>query len=217
MYHRLQSLKNKNYEPDIIFDIGSYHGNWTYETLKIFQQSKYYLFEATDYQELNIFRNYNKFSVHNVILNEKEEIVDWYYLGNTGDSIYRELNKSFKNCNKTQKYSTTLNSLFQNENFENKKIFIKIDCQGAEIPILKGSSHLLPYTDFILIEIPFFGKYNEHVPDFLEHIQFMNSIHFHVYDIMEYHYINDVLMQVDILFIRKDHFLNSNLQKQLEG
>ena len=49
-----------------------------------------------------------------------------------------------------------------------KNIFIKIDCQGAEIPILKGSEKILSRTDFIVIEMPLFGQYNEGVPNFLE-------------------------------------------------
>lgn len=53
---------------------------------------------------------------------------------------------------------------------ESKNILIKIDCQGAEIPILKGSTKILNSVDFIIIEMPFFGQYNENVPNFLEHI-----------------------------------------------
>ena len=41
---------------------------------------------------------------------------------------------------------------------DSKNILIKIDCQGAEIPILKGSTKILNSVDFIIIEMPFFGK-----------------------------------------------------------
>ena len=53
-------------------------------------------------------------------------------------------------------------------NFEKiNNIFIKIDSQGSEIPILRGAKTILDKTDFILLEIPFFGQYNEGVPTFL--------------------------------------------------
>jgi hypothetical protein len=70
---------------------------------------------------------------------------------------------------------------------------------------LKGASEILPITDFIILEIPLFGQYNEGVPNFLEHIEFMNSIGFILYDIIENHYINDFNMQIDVRFINKNH------------
>ncbi len=218
MYECIKKLKDKqNYEPDIIFDIGAHHGLWTDNVLKIYNQSKYYLFEAIDYGELNKFRNTEQFSVNNVILNEKEEIVDWYEMRNTGDSMFKELNKPFENCQSIKKNSTTLDIFFQNENFEHKKIFIKIDCQGAEIPILKGATNILKNVDFIILELPFFGQYNQGVPDFCEHIQFMKSIGFIVFDFLESHYIHDFTMQADILFIRQNHPLNIKVQKLLKA
>ena len=96
-----------------------------------------------------------------------------------------------------------------------KNIFIKIDCQGAEIPILKGSKTILNKTDFILLEMPLFGKYNEGIPNFLEHIQFMDSIGFCPFDIIDNHYINNFNMQIDMLFINKLHKLNNVVQQKL--
>ena len=96
-----------------------------------------------------------------------------------------------------------------------ENIFIKIDCQGAEIPILKGSSLILDRTDFIVLEIPFFGQYNDSVPTFLEHIQYMDSINFVPYDIVDNHYINGYNMQIDMLFINKNHKFITDVQKKL--
>ncbi len=217
MFNKISLLKSKNYVPDIILDIGAHYGSWTDQVSQIYENSKYYLFEAIDYPQLNRFKNSEKFNVNNLLLNDKEDIVDWYEMRNTGDSMFKELNYPFKNCNSIKKQSTTLDIYFKNFDFENKNIFIKIDCQGAEIPILKGATKLLSYTNFILLEIPFFGQYNTGVANFLEHIKFMDSIGFIVYDIVENHYINDYLMQIDIIFIKKDHKFNELVQKMLEG
>ena len=94
-------------------------------------------------------------------------------------------------------------------------IFIKIDCQGAEIAILKGAADVLAKTDFILLEIPLFGQYNAGVSTFLEHIQYMDSIGFQPYDIVENHYINNFNMQVDMLFINKTHTFVKDVQNRL--
>ena len=94
-------------------------------------------------------------------------------------------------------------------------IFIKIDCQGAEIPILKGASSIMDKTDFILLELPLFGQYNTGVQGFLEHIKYMDGINFVPYDIVDNHYINGFNMQIDMLFINKKHSFNNDVQNLL--
>ena len=63
--------------------------------------------------------------------------------------------------------------------------------------------------------MPLFGKYNEGVPNFLEHIQFMDSIGFCSFDIIDNHYIHNFNMQIDMLFINKNHKLNKVVQEKL--
>jgi len=52
MFNRLEILKTKNYFPDTILDIGAYHGSWTNSMKEIYNNCKYYLFEAIDYDEI---------------------------------------------------------------------------------------------------------------------------------------------------------------------
>ena len=89
---------------------------------------------------------------------------------------------------------------------------MKIDCQGAEISVLKGATNILNITDFIIIEIPVFGQYNENVPNFLEHIKFMDDIGFITYEFLDSHYRNGFNIQVDILFINKNHSFNNLIE-----
>jgi FkbM family methyltransferase len=184
---------------------------------QIFTDSKYYLFEAIEYLELNKFDNDSNVEVYNILLNDKIEEVNWYQMKNTGDSIFREKTKFFKNCEIIKRETIDLNTYILQNNIlkESKNILIKIDCQGAEISILKGSSSILEKTDFIILEIPLFGNYNEGVSSFLEHISFMNSIGFITYDIIDNHYINEFNMQVDVLFINKNHKFNTIVNELL--
>jgi FkbM family methyltransferase len=209
-------LKHKGYIPDTILDIGAHHGMWTRECFSYFPQAKYHLCEAIPYNELNCYNGTN-IKVYNILLNNKEEMVDWYEKRNTGDSMFKEKSSAFSDCIVTQKPSTTLDIIFTNNNeLEiSKNIFIKIDCQGAEIPILQGATSVLNKTDFIILEIPLFGQYNETVPNFLQHIQYMDSIGFIPYDIADNHYINGFNMQIDMLFINKTHPFNSVVQQLL--
>jgi FkbM family methyltransferase len=210
MFDKLLHLKTLGYFPDTILDIGAYHGNWTRNMKQIFA-CDYYLFEAIEYPHLGSDK------VYNVVLSDKIAEVDWYQMKNTGDSVFREKTHHFKNCEIIKRQTIDLNTLISQENIlsESKNIFIKIDCQGSEIPILKGSTSILSRTDFILLEIPLFGVYNEGVPNFLEHIKFMDSIGFVAYDILEHHYINNFNMQIDMLFINKTHSFNTTVNEKL--
>ena len=205
MFDYFEKLKHEGYYPDAILDIGACRGTWTNNMLNIYPDLNYYLFEGINYSELNIFQNNPNISVFNVLLNDKEEEVDWYEEKNTGDSFFKEKTKYFSQTKPTKRKTTTLNSIIERDNIltDNTNLFIKIDCQGAEIPILRGSIRILGVTDFILIEMPLFGQYNEGVPNFSEHIEFMEEIGFLPYDVVDNHYLNNFNMQIDMLFINK--------------
>ncbi len=211
MFELMKDLRNKGYYPTKIFDIGAYHGLWTKEVLNIYPNSNYYLYEAIDYNELSQFVNINfNMTKFNVLLNENKTTVKWYQKKNTGDSMFREKTVHFNDCEILERESIDLDTHIKNEIVinNNDRVLIKIDCQGAEIPILKGAQKLLLNTDFILLEIPLFGKYNEGVPTFLEHIQYMESIGFIPYDIYDKHLLNGFTMQIDMMFINKNHEFN---------
>lgn len=210
MFKRIEKLKELNYEPTSIIDIGAHKGCWTRDMLKIYPHSNYYLFEAGNYNELNIY-NTSKFEVYkNVILNDKKTVVDWYSINGTGDSFFKENSEHYSNVKPVKKQTIDFNTfIIENQiNIKGPNIFLKIDCQGAEIPILKGSSNILEYTNFILLEIPFFGEYNQGVSNFKDHIFFMDEIGFIPYDIVENHYVRDINIQVDMIFINKNFVFN---------
>jgi len=218
MFDKINILKQKGYYPDTILDIGAHQGFWTIGMKQIYNNSKYYLFEANDYNELNKFNNDNNVKVYNnIVLNDKIEEIDWYCIKGTGDSMFKEKTKHYINCDSIKRETIDLNThILKNNLFqESKNILIKIDCQGAEISILKGASSILEKTDFILLEIPLFGQYNDGIPNFLEHIQYMNSIGFITYDIVEIHYINNFNMQLDVVFINKNHEFNKTVNQLL--
>jgi FkbM family methyltransferase len=218
MFDKLIKLRNQGYYPDTILDIGAHQGNWTKSMKQIYTFSRYYLFEAIDYNELKQFDNAPDIKVYNVLLNNAIEEVDWYQMKNTGDSFFREKTHHFNNCEIIKRQTIDLNTYMLENNIiinDSKNILIKIDCQGAEIPILQGATTILNKTDFIILEIPLFGQYNEGVPNFLEHIKYMDSIGFISYDIIDTHYINNFNMQIDMLFINKNHKFNIDVNELL--
>lgn len=219
MFKKLAIIKELGYNPSSILDIGAYYGNWTVEMKNLYPESKYYLFEANSYEELDKLKeDKNNIIYQNTILNNKVEEIEWYENKTTGDSFLREKTVLYTDTKPQKRESIDLDTIIKRDGIlkEEKNIFIKIDCQGAEIPIIKGLTSILNRTDFIMIEMPLFGQYNENTPTFLEHINFMDSIGFIIYDIMDEHYINYFNMQVDILFISKNHKFNIDVEEQLK-
>ena len=221
MFSSIQRLKNNGYTPSIIFDIGAHHGNWTNECMQIYPNAAYHLFEGIDYRELKRFDGLDNIDVYKAILDEIPRQVDWYEMRNTGDSFFKEKTHHFADCAPLKKNTQTLSYFAKNIPFDGEPVLIKIDTQGSEIPILKGllhddtGKHLLERTDFIILEIPLFGQYNEGVPNFLEHIQFMDTIGFIPYDFVESHVVSGFNIQVDMMFCNKTHAFNKTVQDRL--
>ena len=200
----LQKLKSFGFEPKNILDIGANKGKWSLEIKKkVFPKAEYTLIEAIDYEELEKLRiKYDNINYKNILLDETEHLVTWYEKRNTGDSLFKENTGYFDDCKEIKRSTTTLDLVFnKNEVFE----LIKIDCQGAEIPILKGGNRLVQKASVIILEVPFMGEYNIGAPNFYEHMNYMENIGYRVFDIVELHRVDNILIQIDIIFIKQGH------------
>ena len=215
LINSLKKLKSFGFEPINILDIGANKGKWTLLVKKkVFPLAKYTLIEAIDYDELSSINNVSNMTSMILLLDEKVDKVIWNEMRNTGDSIYKENTSYFDDCKKIERDTTTLDIIFQD-----KKSFdlIKIDCQGAEIPILKGGKNTISNTSVIILEMPFMGEYNIGVPNFYEHIKYMDEIGYQVYDIIEMHRVEDILIQIDIIFLKKGHFFEKKVNNIIKN
>ena len=200
----LYKLKTSGLQADRILDIGACYGHWTRNARQVYPNASYTLIEPIEY-------NIPEETVIHALLSDTEgELVTWYEKKNTGDSIYKENTGFFKDCEPDFKITTTLDTLNLG-----KFDIIKIDTQGSELPILKGGVKTIEGTPVIILEIPFAGEYNKGVPNFAEHIAYMNSIGYAPFDITEHHYVDGYLIQVDIAFVLKGHFLLKQVQESI--
>ena len=62
------------------------------------------------------------------------------------------------------------------------------------------------------------GQYNTNVPNFLEHIKYLDSLGFVPFDIIELHYsgTGKILIQIDIIFINKNSSINTDVQNIID-
>lgn len=208
----LSRLLNIGFNPKSILDIGAHHGYWSLSSLQVFPNANYMLIEPIKYNELqHLCNKISNFSYKNLLLFDKETEVEWYEMKNTGDSIFKEATHHFKNCEPQKKQTTTLDLLFVDTVFD----IIKLDVQGSELPILKGGEKLVKNAEIIIMEMPFAGEYNKGVPNFPEHITYMDNIGFKVFDIISLHRMggNGLVFQIDLVFVNKTSNLINKFQK----
>ena len=210
MFACLERLRTNGYSPRAILDVGAHKGFWTEEAKRVYPHADYFLFEPIPYPELAKYPN-----VFPVILDSEQREVDWYERQNTGDSMFKERTVFFQDCRPVKRQTTTLSDVLGNRLHGYHSLLLKIDCQGAEIPILKGAKSVLEKADFVLLELPFFGQYNERVAGFEEHIRFMNELGYVPYDLADVNYRAGFLVQIDMLFMKKGYPFAEQVQERL--
>ena len=198
-------LKKIGWNPATILDIGGYKGTWTMSVRREFPHASFSIIEPNHHAELK------DMPVFYEVLSSEVKQVPWYSNMTTGDSLYKENTTHYANIIPSYRTTTTLDILFPTHQFD----FVKIDCQGAELDILRGGEHLIHQTEVILLECSFACEYNKGAPKFIDYITYIDSIGFSVFDITELHRAHGVLIQIDILFIRKSSPLWSKLQQVL--
>ena len=74
----LSKLKEENFQPKVIYDIGSCEGNWTEMATTIWPNCEFYLFDANeDLNELYKGRKYNYYL--GLLSNTNDEKMKYYY------------------------------------------------------------------------------------------------------------------------------------------
>ena len=202
--YNLTELIKKGLKIDVIYDIGAYRAEWSKNLSQSSLKNKdFLLFEAN--QENEVYLKKSNFNYYIGVLSNEKKKVNFYSRKLTGDSYYREQSDRYDKDRKPEIITTT--TLDETVEKKNLKLpnFIKIDTQGSEIDILKGSKNTLKNCNLIYLETPII-EYNLNSPNLNECVNYLESINFVPFDICEVHYMDNVLIQIDILYINKSKF-----------
>jgi FkbM family methyltransferase len=198
----LIKLKNDyGFEPKNIYDIGAAVLHWTRFAHKVFPNSNIYLFDAYEYNRI-VYNDYKHFI--GVLSDEDNKIVNFYQHPDNigGNSYYKEIghsksieyhNEDTKVLKKTYKLSTVVD-VFK----FNLPNLIKMDVQGAEYDIIKGSVDIITHADFLIMEIQH-TDYNENAPKTNTVLPYILSLNFELVEVV---HINGP--DADYLFINKN-------------
>ena len=191
----MELLRSLGWSPKTVLDVGGYKGHWTRAHQRIFPRAAFTVIEPNPHSELQSLNA----RVVSEIVSAEPGTVSWYSNLSTGDSLYKEKTRHYSSVAPTVRTTTTLDALFPTETFD----FVKLDCQGAELDILKGGIKLIEGTEVLLLECSFAGEYNQGAPKFVDYMTTLDSFGFAPLDITELHHANGVLCQIDVLFLRK--------------
>ena len=208
----LHLLKNK-IEINTVYDVGAFQGDWTKLLKKTsLKNSKFYLFEANGENEIYLKNSGHKYFIN--VLSDKNKDVKFFSKVHSGDSYFPEKTNFYEDTIVPKSLKTiTLNEL-KKKNQIPAPDFLKIDTQGSEIDILKGGNEILDNCKIILLECPIIS-YNIGAPSLNEYIRYLDSIDYLPFNITEIHHLDKVLVQVDIIFLKKDIFQKIYTDKKM--
>jgi FkbM family methyltransferase len=199
----LHLLENK-IDINTVYDVGAFQGDWAKLLKKTsLKNSKFYLFEANIENEIYLRNSGHKYFIN--VLSDKNKNVKFYSKVHEGDSYFPEKTNFYDNTFVPKNLKAiTLNEI-QKRNQIPKPDFLKIDTQGSEIDILKGGNEILDNCKAILLECPIIS-YNTGAPTLSDYIEYLDKINYLPLEITEIHYLDKILVQVDIVFLKKNIF-----------
>lgn len=204
---RLCLLKNLNFYPRTILDIGSHKGNWGKMVHKIWPKADIFMIEANEEhkEDLQAIEWLQGFEI--ALLGESNKKRVKYFASRnqftTGNSIFREQTQIFDDARIRYLPMITLDTLVKKRGLKNID-FIKIDTQGSELNIILGGEKTISGTQFILLEIQNL-EYNLGAPFITDVILEMKKQGFALYDIIEIHYASSgEMIQIEALFVQEN-------------
>jgi FkbM family methyltransferase len=174
-------LKQININPSVIYDIGSCVQHWTRKAKEIWPNAKYYLVDAAQSVQPFLQKSGDQWAL-SVLSDQDGKIVDFYENADNpgGNSYYLETTGAYNESHKTKKITSTLDSIVLSNNWP-KPDLIKIDVQGAEIDVLKGSIQTLKNCKHIILEAQHID-YNKGAPKLEEVKQYLKDIGYTLVD-----------------------------------
>ena len=202
----LNLLKNKNFSPNYIVDVGCGYGEWTKKLLNIFPKSNFYLYDAdkNNFEKLNILKKkHENINFKICLLTDDNRTYDFYNMG-YGSSIFEEQTSHNRNVEKIA--STTLDQELPDELKRQTNNLIKLDVQGSELKVLEGLKEKINSFEVIILEVSI-HNYNKDSPLFDKVMNYMSKNNYRLYDLFDLKRLgnnNSFLVQLDCVFVRNN-------------
>lgn len=197
-------LREKQFKPGAIIDIGAHEGTWARTIRTIFPHSPVLMIEAREEQKSRletVCSDLQEIEYVIALLGREPQEAVKFHACDTGSSIFAERS----NAPRTQRVLSmrTLDDVCSQFSLA-APLFLKLDIQGGELECLRGATATLRKTEVIQLEVALL-HYNDGAPKASEIIEFMEMRGFAMFDIAGFVRPNGIdLVQIDIVFVRKN-------------
>jgi FkbM family methyltransferase len=194
-------LKNKGIELKTVYDIGAHIGNWSFAAKRTFGQDLFAVaFEPNSIHNRNLDLIANR--VYNLALSDRPGQLDFYSVGGTGDSVYRENSSVYDNLSPIKVEAACLDFLVQSDSLQLPEL-IKIDVQGSEMDVLLGGRKTISQATVVVVECQLLGR-NQGGSQISNVLRFMQDLEFSPIAISEIHQIGRRIEEIDFVFVKKN-------------
>jgi len=206
-------LKQIDFIPKHIVDVGANHGTWTREALKYFPAAYYTLLEPQ--QQM-------KESIKDILQTNPKVNFHAIGAGNTDGTFLFTIVERDDSCSflytkdeaKAKGYAQVevpvvmLNTFLPKINLPNPDI-IKIDAEGLDIKVLEGANSFFGVTEIFMVEA---GVMNKSIDNnVLKVISYMDEKGYRLFDITDLNrtFKNNALWLVELVFIKKEGVIDN--------
>jgi FkbM family methyltransferase len=195
----LEAMAKLGFSPTTIVDVGAFEGGWSRMAKRIWPSVDLFMIEPNlDKSAIlsNTASQLDAILICELLGAENGRMVPFFIM-ESGSSVMNERSAVPRTVETRQ--LRTLDSLLKKIE---RPALLKIDAQGYELEILKGSSLILPSFEAVLLEVAII-EINEGAPLLDDVVAFMKTHGFVAYDILEMHRrpLDRALNQVDIVFV----------------
>jgi FkbM family methyltransferase len=207
----LRRIKRLGFNPAVAIDVGAYVGHWTRSFKQIFPDAQVLMIEpqASKTSALSKVRSeLPNLELRVALLGAKTETSVGFCESETASSVLTEA--GIRRPPTTHMAMTTLDAITEGGPFARPN-FIKLDVQGYEIEVLRGSARTLELAEAVLMEVNLL-RLHEGAPLFHESAEYMGKRGFQVYDLCSLirRPYDGAVWQADVIFVRNSSPLISS-------
>lgn len=191
----------------IAIDVGANLGGYTDLLLKNINLKELHIFEPSKKCTEYLKKKYNKKNIfiNNKALSNSNKITTFYENEILSQSsLHNKKNKFNSNLKNIETYKVNCISLDKYYSTLKKKIdLLKIDAEGEDLEILKGSKKLLKNKKIKLIKIELLNSIDQNKSNINEIIIFLNKYKYFMVSIVKTKFVNHKLLMMDVYFTYK--------------
>jgi FkbM family methyltransferase len=197
----LHRIKEQDFDPGIVIDVGAAHGDWTRSCRQIFPDARFVMLEPLPEYHRELTELARQERIHYIPAaagRAKDELQLLVPEDPTGSSFLPASRRSDTYFKKSVKVPVVpLASL----DIPEETSLLKLDVQGYELEVLAGAGRVMRQVEVIVAECSLY-PFQENIPLIHESVEHVVDLGFRLYDIAdEVRWPSGTLAQIDLVFV----------------